>query len=289
MSIDLNDAITRNALVQHMQRELNAACQREFEEDPRKHLGASIIGHDCAAYGWNTFRWLKFEEFSGRMLRLFNRGHREEERFIRWLTAMGFQVFDHDPATGKQFRIGGSRGHFGGSLDGIAIAPPSYNIADPLLTEFKTHSEKSFAKLQKEGVKKSKPQHFRQMSSYGAKYGFKFGLYCAVNKNTDEIYFEIVKLDEREAGWLFTKADLIVNAQTRPAKIANVATYSECKWCDFAPLCHGDMVPSKNCRSCVHAFPTDGGTWTCAHPSREPAVIPDDFIPKGCDAWERIA
>lgn len=291
MSINLADAITRNALMQQMQRDLDLACKKEFEEDPRKHLGASIIGHDCAAYGWNTFRWLRFEEFSGRMLRLFNRGHEEERRFIRWLTAMGFQVFEYDPQTGKQFRIGGAKGHFGGSLDGIAIAPVRYNIEKPLLTEFKTHSDKSFKKLKAEGVKKAKPQHFRQMCSYGRAYDLSFGLYCAVNKNDDDIYFEIVELDYSEADHLFRKAENIIFSQMRPNKIAQTATFATCKFCDFASLCHGIEIPSKNCRSCLHAYPTEGGEWTCFNPQLDPqgAVIPADFIPHGCDAWSRIA
>lgn len=285
---DLSDATDRRCLVAQIQNDIDLACIREFEEDPRTHLGASIIGHDCAAYAWNTFRWLLFEPFSGRMLRLFNRGHEEEARFIRWLKLAGFEVFDVDPDTGKQFRIVGAGGHFGGSLDSILRAPARYNIKDVLywLGEFKTHNDKSFKKLQKDGVAKSKPQHFRQMCSYGRAYGFKFALYCAVNKNTDELYFEVVVLDYNQADDLFRKAESIVRSQVRPPKLAQTDTYFECKYCAFAGLCHRGEVPTKNCRSCEHASAADNAQWFCRVHN---AMIPPEIIPQGCESWRRIA
>lgn len=288
MVIDLNDHMTRKKLVLQIEDDIEAFCRAEFDEDPRTHLGASIIGHDCAAYAWNTFRWLKFEAFSGRMLRLFNRGHEEEARFVRWLRGIGFEVWEFNPDTTKQFRIFGSRGHFGGSLDSLLRAPLRYNLPNGIiwLGEFKTHNDKSYKKLQKEGVAKSKPQHFSQMCSYGRAYQNQWGLYCAVNKNTDELYFEIVPLDFSKADALYRKADDIVFRQTRPQKIAQTATFTTCKFCDFAGLCHGNEVPTKNCRSCRHASPVDNAEWHCQIAN---AIIPKDFIPHGCGSWDRIA
>lgn len=283
-----------------MQADLDAACRELFKEDPRKHLGASVIGDDCKAKAWLAFRWVHFEEFDGRMLRLFNRGHEEEARFVRWLTAMGFQVWELDPQTKKQFRISGAKGHFGGSLDGIFRAPARYGIAEDLLGEFKTHSEKSYDKLvgpllsrvtmQRDrskglGVQRAKPTHYRQMCSYGRAYGFKYAVYCAVNKNTEEIYFEIVELDWREADDLFRKAESIIFSPVMPPKIAQVRTFFDCKFCDFVEHCHGNAVPSKNCRSCKLAVPVEGGQWLCTPRNQ---VIPDEVIKVGCPSWSRI-
>jgi len=288
MIVNLEDPFERAKLVKRIQDDIDAFCKQEFAEDPRTHLGASIIGHDCQAYAWNTFRWLKFENFEGRMLRLFNRGHEEETRFCRWLRGIGFQVREVDPDTEKQFRISGCKGHFGGSLDAMAKAPERYNLPYDLilLGEFKTHNDKSFTKLKKSGVQISKPMHFRQMCSYGRAYGFGWGLYCAVNKDNDELHFEIVKIDVRQADDLFRKADGIIFSQTRPAKIAQTATYVDCKYCDFADLCHGKDIPSKNCRSCVRAIPVDNAEWFCELYCQN---IPKHIIPVGCDSWTRIA
>lgn len=304
--VDLSNHLERKQIVLQMQADLDVFCKAEFEEDPRTHLGASIIGHDCQAYAWNVFRWLKFEEFSGRMYRLFNRGHEEERRFVRWLVGIGFEVREVDPETNKQFRILGCKGHFGGSLDAMMKPPARYNIPAEYiiwLGEFKTHNEKSFAKLAGPkphytvmdkpnarvggaGVQKSKPQHYRQMCSYGRAYNFRFGLYCAVNKETDELYFEIVELDFREADDLFRKADNIVFSQTRPAKIAQTDTFMDCKLCTFAGLCHRGEVPTKNCRSCRNAFPVEDAQWFC---QVHGANIPREVIATGCDSWARIA
>lgn len=291
MSFDLSDPNSRRQLVLRIQDDIDLASRAAFKEDPRTHLGASIIGHDCDAYGWNVFRWLKFEEFDGRMLRLFNRGHEEEAKFVRWLTAIGFEVREVDPSTQKQFRIVGAKGHFGGSLDSLMKPPAHYNIKQMLiwLGEFKTHSVKSFAKLKAKGVVQSKPQHFKQMNSYGRAYKLEYGLYCAICKDTDEYYFEIVVLDYRQADDLFRKAEGIVFSQTRPQKIAQVATYSECKYCPFSGLCFGNEVPTKNCRSCRHAFAVDNAEWYCEIYGPTHGNIPKDVIPVGCGSWARIA
>lgn len=302
--VDLTDHLQRKGIVLQIHRDIDAFCRAEFEEDPRTHLGASIIGHDCQAYAWNTFRWLGFEDYNGQMLRLFNRGHLEEARFIRWLQGIGFEVREVDPDTGKQFRITGCKGHFGGSLDCMMKPPTSYNIPTEFiiwLGEFKTHSEKNFTKLAGKkppwremgkhprsggaGVQLAKPQHYRQMCSYGRAYGFKYGLYCAVNKDTDELYFEIVELDYRQADDLFRKAESIIFSPTQPPKIAQTEAFFDCKVCDFQGICHRREPVTKNCRSCTNALPVDKGEWHC---QLHNGIIPKDFIPKGCDSWKAI-
>ena len=50
----------------------------EGQEAPRAHLGASLLGHPCDRYLWLMFRWAVIEKFDGRILRLFQRGQREE-------------------------------------------------------------------------------------------------------------------------------------------------------------------------------------------------------------------
>lgn len=303
MTVDLSSNAARLALVERIQADVDAYCRQLFADDPRTHLGASIIGNDCSAYLWNTFRWLRFEDFDGRMLRLFNRGHEEEARFVKWLVGIGFEVREVDHATQKQFRISGSKGHFGGSLDALMMAPARYEIPEGMiwLGEFKTHSEASFKDLAGpkpkplnrmrtggKGVARSKPKHYRQMNSYGKAYGLKYGLYCAVNKDTDELYFEIVELDYSQADDLYRKADGIVFSQTQPPKIARTPAFKDCKICDFAGICHGGEEPTKNCRSCIHAFPIDDGQWFCERYSPESGPIPKATLPVGCASWTRI-
>lgn len=308
MSVDLSDHLQRKKLVLQMYDDVDAFCRTEFAEDRRTHLGASVIGEDCKAKVWNGFRWLKEEDLSGQKLRLFNRGHLEEARFVRWLQGIGFEVREIDPDTEKQFRIVGCKGHFGGSLDAMMKPPERYNIPAEFLVwlgEFKTHNEKSFAKLAGPkpawrdlgikprvggaGVQASKPQHYRQMCSYGRAYGFHYGLYCAVNKDTDELYFEIVKLDWLQADDLFRKAEGIVFTQQQPMKIAMTPTFMACQLCHYSGICHNGELPSKNCRSCVFARPIENAEWWCdLHSPEANAPIPKEVIPNGCVSWKAI-
>lgn len=287
--IDFNDPIQTKKFLLDLNKQVDAYCVKEFTDDPRNHLGASIIGSDCAAYSWGVFRWLKAEPFSGRMLRLFNRGHREEARFVQWLGGANFTVWEVDPnspidaKTGEQsqFRISGVKGHFGGSLDCIIFR----NDTGHLLGEFKTHNQNSFNDVVKKGVIRSKPKHYRQMCSYGRAYGLTHGLYYAVNKNDDDLHTEIVALDYREADDLFRKAENIILSQTQPQKIAQVETYYECKFCAFSDICFKSAAPDKNCRSCKHAVPTDNAEWGC---TKHNVLLPIDLIKVGCKDYERI-
>jgi hypothetical protein len=43
----------------------------------REHLGGSQIGRECDRALWYGFRWATAPDFDGRLLRLFDTGHRE--------------------------------------------------------------------------------------------------------------------------------------------------------------------------------------------------------------------
>lgn len=258
-------------------------CVNEFAQEHREHLGASIIGHDCDRYIWYAFRWIKLGVFSGRMLRLFDRGNAEEARVIRWLKGAGFQVWTHDH-NGEQFKIVGANGHYGGSTDSVARTPWA-DYPDAFLCEYKTHNQRSFAHLQDKKLKISKPRHYTQMCSYGKAFGLKYGLYFGVNKNDDDLHIEAVELDYTLANDMHRRAEDIIYATVPPPKIAMQADYFECKMCPFSGPCHHNTDIDRNCRSCVNAVPTDNAQWRCNHFEQ---IIPPDFIPKGCDRWQPI-
>lgn len=309
--INLSDHIGRRRVIAMMHQDLERASQELFgDEEPRTYLGASVIGDECRAKIWGDFRWLSIEKFTGQKLRLFNRGHLEEPRFIKLLKAMGFEVKEHDE-NGEQFGLKGCDGHFGGHLDGLCKPPPRYEIPYELviLCEFKSHNEKSFAKLAGpknqdavynlqlrvggEGMRLSKPQHYAQMCCYGRAYQTRYGLYVAVDKETDEIYFEIVDLDWNYADDLFIKADGIIKSQHMPQKIAMTETFWKCKGCSQKGVCHRGEVPPKSCRSCKFAFPMQDGKWICNVPVEPIGEGADETLTKekikvGCNLWVSI-
>lgn len=71
-------------------------CDRKWADENRKHLGFSLIGDECQRKLWYGFRWCKTPKPSPRVKRLFDRGHKEEERFIDYLRGIGCEVNPFD-------------------------------------------------------------------------------------------------------------------------------------------------------------------------------------------------
>jgi hypothetical protein len=258
----------------------------------RSHMGASGIGKDCGRAIWYGFRWFTKPHFEGRILRLFNRGHLEEARFIALLLSIGTKVFQQDE-NGKQFRISDAGGHFGGSGDGVAMGLPDIPPGMPCLLEFKTHGEKSFLKLVKEGVRSSKFEHYVQMNVYMRKMNLNVALYGAVNKNTDELYLEIIPIDTITGDQFVDRGRQLVFSKEPPKKLSESPGWFECKFCDHKKVCHLGGAPEVNCRTCWYSGPSEDGKWYCGHgatlasgASKEP--LSEDAQLAGCVHYLKI-
>lgn len=268
-----------------------AAIDKSWANDQgdgfRSHLGASILGDPCARKVWYSFRWVRKSKHIGRILRLFDRGHREETNIVAQLRRIGIEVSDRDPATGEQWRVSFSQGcgHVGGSGDGRAEDKTGKWFKGPALVEIKTHGEKSFKALVDKGLVSSKLGHYIQMQLYMAGMGLSQGIYVAINKNTDELFIDIVEARPETAEYYLDRADQIVHARKAPPRIHEDPTWWVCKMCDYHGICHGDEQPAKNCRSCVYAEAVDGGRWYCNQWKSE---IPEDFLRAGCSTWEPV-
>jgi hypothetical protein len=90
--INLNLPTDREKLEQLITDDINKFCETYYESGHRNHLGASEMGEECWRKLWYKFRWVKREQFSGRMLRLFNVGHQAEPRFIAYLEALDLKL-----------------------------------------------------------------------------------------------------------------------------------------------------------------------------------------------------
>jgi len=263
----IEDAIAADqgaAYRQHLQRVLPhiGDAYRGADSPFRSHLGASGLGTECGRAIWYSFRWATIPRFTGRILRLFNRGHLEEGRFIAALLTIGVQIYQQDE-NGKQFRISDVGGHFGGSGDGVALGIPDLPAGTPCLLEFKTHNDASFKKLDKEGVRSAKFEHYVQMNLYMRKMGLAVALYGAVNKNNDELHLEIVQLDTATADQFLDRGRQIILMKNAPAKINESPGWFGCRFCDHAPVCHLGAAPATNCRTCTHSVAKEDGLWYC--------------------------
>ncbi len=233
----------------------------------RDHLGASQIGHPCERKLWYDFMWCSEPKFEGRILRLFQTGFKEESRIIDELRGTGVTVYSVDPYSGKQIHYEDFGGHFGGSIDGIAIgfkeAPKTYHVL-----EIKTSNTKSFNALKKKGVESEKPVHYAQMQTYMRWSGLDRAMYLSVCKETDFIYEERVYYNEEVAIRLKNKAERIVFSSEPPDRIGTPEHF-ECRWCSHNSICHCGNLPLVSCRVCAFVNAEENGTWICTREGRE--------------------
>ena len=255
---------------------LDESLEANQEQDHRSHLGASLIGHTCGRHIWYSFRWYKKEQFNGRMLRLFQRGHEEEDRFAEWLKQGGLEVSHVKPEPQLRFFL--PDGHFSGEIDGVVKGLKESPNKDHVL-EFKTYSHKSFLSLiglsEKEykskrdvisfkaDTKTTKPQHYAQMQAGMGLSGIDRAFYLAVNKNDDCIAYDRLRFSQKFYDSLIDKATGIIHMQIPPPKISENPSWFECKFCKFKDICHGEEQPEKNCRTCKHSKPNYKNGWDC--------------------------
>lgn len=273
---------------------------RTDEDGHRSHMGASLLGGECPRAIWYDFRWHTKAKFDGRMLRLFNRGHLEEARFIALILTIGAQVFQQD-AQGKQFRISHAHGHVGGSGDGVTLGIPDLAEGVYCLTEFKTHGSKSFTELagkswrahvdnygrtnakpfDGKGVRVAKFEHYVQMQLYMYKMGLPIALYLAVNKDTDDIYGELIVLDKETAEQFLDRGEKLVFMDKAPRRICESVGSYKGMFCNHKGVCLQRATPDRNCRSCEFAEPLaeDGAKWKCVKHFTE---IDKELMKVGC-------
>lgn len=241
---------------------LHAAYEQRAGDWRRDRLGASVLGHECDRFLWQTFRWAQPKTMDGRMLRLLERGKREESWLLDDLRRIGIRVIAEQEQ--RQF------GHLGMTADcvllGVLEAPDEEHVG-----EIKTSNAKQFARLVEKGVKSAKPEHYVQMQLYMRALGIKWALYMAVCKDNDEIHMERVAYHAVDAQRAFDRGQRIVGMPEPPERqrdqwqppclltAKDGTTYP----CQFWKQCWNGGIPEKNCRTCVSATPMPDGSWHC--------------------------
>lgn len=224
-------------------------------------LGSSFIGRDCLRQTWLSWRAFASSEFDGRMYRLFETGHLQEDRIIADLRRAGFTVFDRD-AEGRQFEFVDDTGHFIVKVDGVLKGFPD-DPDTPYVLELKTHNKNSFSALQKHGVKASKPEHYTQVQAGMMLGGFLQAAYIALCKDDEKLHVERIQADPTEFERIQKTIETLVNATLKPAGISDDGSSFGCKFCDMKGVCTGAVKPVKTCRSCRLCIPDEKGEWFC--------------------------
>ena len=248
--IDLNHQLKFH---EHVTVLVDVALQAEnATREKRRYLGGSRLGVACE-------RALQFEyadapvdvgaEFPGRTLRIFEVGHALEDLAIRWLRLAGFDLYTRRK-DGEQFGFSVADQRIQGHLDGvIANAPPDLGLTFPMLWECKTMNDKSWRDTVKHGVSKSKPVYAAQMAIYQAYMEASIpgisanpALFTAINKDSEEIWFELVPFDGGLAQRMSDRAVRVITAtdsQELLPRHATTPTHVECKFCPWQDRCWG--------------------------------------------------
>lgn len=239
----------------------------------RGHLGASQIGRDCAREVWYSWRWATLVQHPPRLLRLFERGHREEPAIVSRLLAIGCEVITHAD-DGSQIRLKhpDHGGHVSGSCDGLLYGLPEAPDRWAVL-ECKTAGAKAHRAVVKSGVRRAKPEHWTQMQLYMQWAGLDVALYWSVCKDDDHVHAEIVPRDDDPATLdaIEDRILSVVDAQQPPPRPYDSPTSPPCSWCDHSSVCWSARPsPLPTCRTCARAIVSmeGGGTWRCGRDGR---------------------
>jgi hypothetical protein len=197
------------------------------------------------------------------MLRLFDRGRREEEDVIRLLRGAGFEV--HTPEEGNEvdFQFKDCEGHFAGTMDGVILLDGEWAVL-----EIKTYALERFTKLKRVGVQDNDPKYWSQLHTYCGEMKLNKFMFFARCKDNDDIFIQLGQLDRLHFEVCLSKAETVINAPytNPPEKISHDPTTFQCRYCPHSKICHGgESIPadSRACRNCIHASPAAAGTWEC--------------------------
>lgn len=213
------------------------------QQERRAYLGASRLGVACE-------RALQFEyaaapvdpgkEFSGRILRIFERGHTTESLMVEWLRLAGFELRTHG-RDGQQFGFSVLDGRLQGHVDGVIVGGPE-GYAYPCLWEMKCLGGKSWRELEKHKLAVGKPVYSAQVALYQAYLDLHEhpALFTAINADTMEIYAELVPFDASLAQRMSDRAVKVISAteagELLPRSYAE-QTHFECRMCAWSDRC----------------------------------------------------
>jgi hypothetical protein len=199
--------------------------EKHRSQEKRNYLGASIIGGDCLRQ--IQLQYIKSEtDVSAQNLKTFAIGNCLEDLIAEWIRLAGFDLKTRDE-NGEQFGFSVADGKIAGHVDGIIYDfPPELrqkgfasaaNVSRPgsaCLWECKTMSNKSWSDTAKRGVLVSKPIYFSQVQLYMAYLGLEENpcLFTALNKDTSELYHELIPLDAEAAQRYSDRAVQIIKA-----------------------------------------------------------------------------
>lgn len=223
--------------------------EKQGQQKPRDYLGGSYIGDNCERKIQYTYRNAVKDEdrgFTPKTYRIFDMGHTGEDLVARYINDAGF-ILSVDKGDGYQHGFSRVHGRFKGHVDGVIKGYRGSGespIVMPCLWENKMLGEKSFKDLQSRGLERSKPIYYAQIIIYMFEMTLTQNpaLFSAVNRNTGDIYFELVKFNAKECQRLQDRVARVLQASDADEILPRVTDDQNsfyCRFCDYQSTCWG--------------------------------------------------
>ena len=218
-------------------------CEQNDSKPRRTYLGGSSLGSACMRQ--IQYRYMQTEpdedkHFPARTLRIFDMGHFIEDLMAKYLREAGFDLKTHD-SRGEQFGFSVADDQIKGHIDGV-ICGGKVPLSYPMLWECKSANSKKFNEFVRKGVANANPVYAAQIALYQAYMDLNENpaLFTVLNKDTSEIYYELVPFDRDLAqrtsdnGVNILKA---TRAQEMLPRVAANSDYFTCRFCEFHKTC----------------------------------------------------
>lgn len=220
-----------------------AIIEKNSERKKRTYLGGSSLGESCSRK--IQYRYLGTEsdegrDFTANTLRIFQFGHEIEDSVADWLKNANFDLRTEDKNS-EQFGFSIADGEIKGHIDGVICGGP-VNMGYPCLWENKSANDKKFREFMMKGVARTNQVYAAQIALYQAYMNLTEHpcLFTVLNKNTSQIYYELVPFNKSLAQEMSDKAVNILDATKAKETLPRVAysrDFFDCKWCEFQDRC----------------------------------------------------
>lgn len=232
-------------------RALEMAVERNYKNQDRDYLGASLIGDPCARKIW--YQYNKFPRPTPShvgILAAQSGDYAEAATTERLRLIAGIELHTHD-GNGKQYgwvsHGGKMRGHYDGLIRGILQAPKAIHIWEHKDKDHKKFSD--FQNKKQEFGEKKALKNWNEIYYGQAQINMHFTRLDG--KQIDRHYMTVsyaggrkydscrTEYDPEYAAMLVDRAHKIIEAKIAPPKINEKPDFFLCKFCDFRNICHG--------------------------------------------------
>ena len=222
----------------------NKLIESNKKQPKRDYLGSSVLGDKCSRKIQYMFLGTEPDpgkDFDARTYRIFQFGHELEDSMAGWIRNAGFDLRTMD-SNGKQYGFAIAEEKIKGHIDGVICSGP-LDVKYPMLWECKTANEKKFRDFKIKGIKANHTYEV-QVALYQAYMELTDNpcLFTVINKNTSEIYYELVPFNQGLAQYASDKAVDILKAVEQNVMLPRIAFNKdmyECRFCQFTETCWG--------------------------------------------------